>query len=172
MVGPKNWAVPGQVVEAVHNNGHHNVQHDERTEEDEGHKIEIGHVRAASLVGLDPVTRRLVDFVSSLVAFPARDARHHYVGPGLTSGTPKSNHKSFCLRGSGRRLNGPLINDVTQIWTEWTPCTPLAILFTLKFFRKSDWHLFFCCRSCKDLENERLFLGFLILHECQPTLAW
>jgi hypothetical protein len=44
MVGTQDGAVPGQVVEAVHDDGDHDVQHDERTQEDEGYKVQVSHV--------------------------------------------------------------------------------------------------------------------------------
>ena len=84
MVGAQDGRVSSEVVEAVHDDGDDDVQHDEGAEEDEGHKVEIGHVGATRLVRLHSVSCRLVDLVSPLVTLPAGDARHHDVRPGLT----------------------------------------------------------------------------------------
>ena len=51
MVGSKDGAVSRQVVEAVHNDGNDNVEHNEGAEKDERHEVEVGHVGAAGLVG-------------------------------------------------------------------------------------------------------------------------
>ena len=83
MVRSQNGAVPGQVVKAVHDDGHHDVEHDEGAEEDEGDEVEVGHVRAALLVRVDWPARRDVELDGARVARPARDARHHDVRPRL-----------------------------------------------------------------------------------------
>ena len=44
MVGAEDGAVARQVVEAVHDDGDDDVQHDERAEKDEGNEVEVGHV--------------------------------------------------------------------------------------------------------------------------------
>ena len=49
MVSPEDGAVPGQVVEVVHDDSHEQVEHKEGAKEDEGDEIGVGHVGAASL---------------------------------------------------------------------------------------------------------------------------
>ena len=44
MVGAQDGRVSRQVVEAVHDDGDDDVQHDEGAEEDEGDEVEVGHV--------------------------------------------------------------------------------------------------------------------------------
>ena len=44
MVGAEDGAVSGEVVEAVHDDGDDDVQHDERTQEDERHEVQVSHV--------------------------------------------------------------------------------------------------------------------------------
>ena len=79
----EDGGVAGEVVEAVHDDGHHDVEHDEGAEEDEGDEVEVGHVRAALLVRVDGPARRDVELDGARVARPARDARHHDVRPRL-----------------------------------------------------------------------------------------
>ena len=50
--GEENNCIPGKVVEVVHDNSHEEIQHDEGTEEDEGDKVEVGHVGATVLAGI------------------------------------------------------------------------------------------------------------------------
>lgn len=87
-MGAEDGAVARQVVEAVHDDGDDDVQHDERAEKDEGNEVEVGHVRPASLVRLDPMTRCLVELVGPLVAFAPCNTGHHDVWPSFTGGTP------------------------------------------------------------------------------------
>ena len=60
MVTAQNGAVSGQVIETVHNDGDHDVQHDEAAQEDEGDEVGVGDVITAFLVGVD---RQLCSFV-------------------------------------------------------------------------------------------------------------
>jgi hypothetical protein len=50
VVGPEDGGVTGQVVKVVHDDRHKEVQHDEAAEEDEGDKVDVGHVRPAGLI--------------------------------------------------------------------------------------------------------------------------
>lgn len=50
MVGSKDGAVSCQVVEAVHNDGNDNIEHNEGAEKNERHEVEVRHVGAAGLV--------------------------------------------------------------------------------------------------------------------------
>ncbi len=50
VVGAKDGGVTGQVVKVVHDHGHEQVQHDEAAEEDEGDKVDVGHIWPARLV--------------------------------------------------------------------------------------------------------------------------
>ena len=49
-MGPEDGGVPREVIEVVHDDGHKQVQHDERAEEDEGHEVDVGHITAAGLI--------------------------------------------------------------------------------------------------------------------------
>ena len=60
MVTAQNGAVSGQVIETVHDDGDHDVQHDEAAQEDEGDKVGVGDVITTLLVGVD---RQLCSFV-------------------------------------------------------------------------------------------------------------
>jgi len=52
MVRAKNWTITGQVVEAVHDDGNNNIEHDKGAEKYERHKVEVGHVWTTGLVWL------------------------------------------------------------------------------------------------------------------------
>ena len=47
---------PGQIVEVVHDDGDEEVDHDEGAEEDEGDEVDVGHVGAAALLGVDQLS--------------------------------------------------------------------------------------------------------------------
>ena len=64
VVGAEDGGVAGEVVEVVHDDGHEEVEHDETAEEDEAHKVDVGHVRAAGLLGVQQRPRGLVPLVS------------------------------------------------------------------------------------------------------------
>ena len=49
MVSAKDWRVPGQVIEVVHDDSHEQVEHKEGAKEDERDEVGVGHVGAASL---------------------------------------------------------------------------------------------------------------------------
>ncbi len=53
VMGTQNGRVSGQVVEVVHDDGDEQVEHDEWTQEDEGHKVDVGQGRAAVLAGVE-----------------------------------------------------------------------------------------------------------------------
>ncbi len=44
MVGSKDRAVTRQVVEAVHNDGNDDVEHNEGAEKDERHEVKVRHI--------------------------------------------------------------------------------------------------------------------------------
>ena len=50
MVRAEDGGVSGEVVEAVGDDGHHDVQHDEGAQEDEGDEVDVGHGRPAPLL--------------------------------------------------------------------------------------------------------------------------
>lgn len=79
MMGAQDRRVPREIIEIVHDNGDEQIQHEERTEEDERHEIGVGEVGAATL--------GLVLLVGLLVAELALRAGQHNVRPSLTSGT-------------------------------------------------------------------------------------
>ena len=60
MVTTQNGAVSGQVIKTVHDDGDHDVQHDEAAQEDEGDEVGVGDVITAFLVRVD---RQLCSFV-------------------------------------------------------------------------------------------------------------
>ena len=47
---------PGEIVEVVHDDGDEEVDHDEGAEEDEGDEVDVGHVGAAALLGVDQLS--------------------------------------------------------------------------------------------------------------------
>lgn len=91
VVGAQNGGIPGQIVEAVHNDSHHDVEHDKAAQKDERNKVKVGDVGAAFLVGIHRQIGRLVDLHRALVANSARDAGHHNVGPRLSGGASIKN---------------------------------------------------------------------------------
>ena len=95
MVRAQDGRIPGQVVKAVHDDGHNDVKHDKAAQENEGDKVEVRHVGTARLFGLHPSTGRRVDLVGQLVAGPAADAGHHDIGPGLAGGAAEEHHESL-----------------------------------------------------------------------------
>ena len=88
VVSPEDGAVPGQVVEVVHDNSHEQVQHEEAAEEDEGDEEEVGDVAAAGLVRLEELEGGCVPLESPGVAGLAGTTGQHDVGPGLACRTP------------------------------------------------------------------------------------
>ena len=56
VVGAQDRGVPGEVVKVVHDDGHKQVEHDETAEEDEGDKVDVGHVGAARLLRVQQLT--------------------------------------------------------------------------------------------------------------------
>lgn len=60
MVSSKNRRISCQVIKVIHNDSDEQVQHEERTEENEGHKISIGEGGATGLVRIDYFACRLV----------------------------------------------------------------------------------------------------------------
>ena len=88
MVGTKDGGISGEVVKAVSDDGHNNVQHNERTQEDEGDEIDVGHWRAAPLLRVRHVELSVlgvVPLVSVRVAGSPVHCGHHDVGPSLAS---------------------------------------------------------------------------------------
>ena len=83
MVGAQDGGVPGEVVEAVHDDGDDDVEHDEGAEEDEGDEVGDGEVVAARLLDRDAGGGVVGD--GRGVAGPALQARVHYLGPRLSS---------------------------------------------------------------------------------------
>ena len=60
MVTTQNGTVPCEVIETVHDDGDHDVQHDEAAQEDEGDVVGVGDVIAARLIGID---RQICSFI-------------------------------------------------------------------------------------------------------------
>ncbi len=52
----QDGGVSGQVVEVVHDDGDEEVEHDEWTQEDEGHEVDVGQGRAAVLSRVEKFT--------------------------------------------------------------------------------------------------------------------
>ena len=67
-----NASPPCEVVKVVHDDGDEEVQHDECAEEDEGDKVDVGAVGAASLFRIQQSSGCVVSFISSFVTWPAR----------------------------------------------------------------------------------------------------
>lgn len=77
-MGAKYGRVPRQVIEIVHDDGDEQIQHQERTEEDERDEIGVRYVRAAATFL----------FTGFRVARATLHAGQHYVRPCLASRTP------------------------------------------------------------------------------------
>lgn len=56
MVGPQNGWVSSQVIKVVHDDGHEEVEHDERAQEDEGDKVDVGQGGATVLAWVEQPT--------------------------------------------------------------------------------------------------------------------
>ncbi len=111
MVSPQDGRVSGQVVEVVHDDGHEQVEHQERAEEDEGDEVGVGKGWAASLEGVDNLARRLVVLERPRVANAAGLAGQHDAGPSFSSGASeivKIKLKIYLLEGGGGGYRGGL----------------------------------------------------------------
>ena len=87
VVRAKDGGVSGQVVEAVRDHSHHDVQHDEGAEEDEGDKVEIGDRVATALLWVSHVELAVlgvVPLVRVRVARSTGNRGHHDVWPRFT----------------------------------------------------------------------------------------
>ena len=88
MVRAEDGGVPGEVVEAVHDDGDDDVEHDEGAEEDEADEVGDGQVVAARLLGRVGQLGRRVVLDGQRVARPPRHARVHDLGPRLARRSP------------------------------------------------------------------------------------
>ena len=88
MVRAEDGGVPGEVVEAVHDDGDDDVEHDEGAEEDEADEVGDGQVVAARLLGRVGQLGRRVVLDGQWVARPPRHARVHDLGPRLARRSP------------------------------------------------------------------------------------
>ena len=86
MVGAEDGGVPCEVVEAVHDDGDDDVEHDEGAEEDEGDEVGDGEVVAARLLEGDAGGDVVGDGLR--VAGPTLQAGVHYLGPRLSRRRP------------------------------------------------------------------------------------
>ncbi len=97
VVRPQDGAVPGQVVEVVHDDGDEQVEHEERAEEDEGDEVGVGQVGSArlDLSHVDGLRHGEVHLrLQRLgVARPSGLAGEHDTRPGLTRGAPTFSRK-------------------------------------------------------------------------------
>ena len=78
----------------VSDDGHHNVEHNEGAEEDEGHEVDVGDDGPASLLRVGDVELAVlcvVPAVGARVAGPVSHRRHHDIWPGFASWTPSNN---------------------------------------------------------------------------------
>lgn len=91
----EDGGVSRQIVEAVHDNSHDNVEHDETAEKDEGDKVEVGDVGAAGPVGVDGQARGFIHLQGLLVAGATTNASHHDVRPSLAGGASEKHHESL-----------------------------------------------------------------------------
>ena len=93
VVGAQNGRVPGQVVEVVHDDGHEQIEHEERAQEDERHEVGVSEVRAAEFWVV--FAGRLVEGHGDGVAGAAVFAGEHDARPGLSGGASKVHVHSF-----------------------------------------------------------------------------
>ena len=89
MVRTQNGRISREIIEAVHDDGHDDVQHDERTQEDERDEVKVGHIGAAFFVWIYQIAGRGVVHVSPYITFSVSDASHHYLRPRFSSRTSK-----------------------------------------------------------------------------------
>ena len=89
-MGTEYGGVPGKVVKVVHDDGDEQVEHNEGAEKNERDKVDVGNIRAASLVGVEQLAvaraLRLVPFIRFLVAGATGQSGQHDLRPGLASG--------------------------------------------------------------------------------------
>ena len=95
VMGSQDRRVPGQVVKAVHDDGHHNVEHNEATQKDETDEIEVGNIGATGFLGVHYFPGGFIELEGFGVALAAADARHHNVGPRLACRASKQHHESL-----------------------------------------------------------------------------
>ena len=107
MVSSQDGRVSSQVVEVVHDDGHEQVEHQKRAEEDERDEVGVGEGRAAGLEGVDNFAGRLVVLERPRVAHAARFAGQHDARPRLSGGTPE-------------------IIFVLKIWIFWGLCKTIS----------------------------------------------
>ena len=91
--------LPCEIVEAVHDDSHDNVEHNEGAEKDERYEVEVGDVGATSLLRVHQFPSGLVVDEGQLVARAAGNAGHHDVRPGF-AGRASEKHQEG-------RENGP-----------------------------------------------------------------
>ncbi len=96
---PQDGAVPGQVVEVVHDDGDEQVEHEERAEEDEGDEVGVGQVGPAGfdLGHVDGLRHCEVHLgLQRLrVARPPGLAREHDTRPGFACRAPTFSRKKI-----------------------------------------------------------------------------
>jgi hypothetical protein len=95
MVGAQDGGVARQIVEAVHDDSHHDVEHNEAAEKNEGDKVEVGDVGAARFFWVVFETGGDVVIEGLLVTDPTANAGHHDVGPSLARRTTEEQHESL-----------------------------------------------------------------------------
>ena len=92
----KNGRVTCEVVKIIHDDGHEQVQHDERAEEDERYEVDIRHVWSTSLFWIQKSSSSFVPLIGIDIAWPTWQPIQHNVRPGFTSSTPSQGF-SFSL---------------------------------------------------------------------------
>lgn len=92
-MSPQNGRIACQIVKVVHDDSHEQIQHEKGAEEDEGDKIQVGHLRAACLVWVQGLACRLVVLVRPWVTGTACFTGKHDAGPGFACGAPESQER-------------------------------------------------------------------------------
>ena len=95
MVTAQNGAVPCKVIETVHDDSDHDVQHDKAAQENEGDKVEVRNVGSARLVWVHGEAGGFVDLYGEFITNLAANTRHHDFGPRFACGTSEENHESL-----------------------------------------------------------------------------
>ena len=115
----KEKEAPGEVVKVVHNDGDKQIEHDEGAEEDEGHKVDVGSVGAARLVGVDEEPGGIVPLIGPLVTGPARQPSKHDVWPGLARGAPGTKLRLILFQILCQILSGVVVMTI-KIWVQYS----------------------------------------------------
>jgi len=84
MMRAENRGITSEIIEIVHNDSDEKIQHKEGTEEDEGHKVDVGNVGAARVF-------RVLVLAGLRITWPTGTTGQHDCLPGLAGSTSREN---------------------------------------------------------------------------------